>query len=361
MKFTTEKATLRAALENVARVVKGRTTIPILSNFKVEVGDVLTITATDMDVEASAIAAVDVAKKGTITIPAADFSAIVKAMPEGSSICVEMDGPTVKVIAGRSRYKLPTMPADDFPNFGTSNFTASFELDAKHLSAAIDAVAPFMSSEQTRYYLCGVLVQNSAEGIRLVSTDGHRLALACVSGVFPEFPDVIVPRETIALWKASLGEGAVSISIGPARIGFKVGSLSVESKVIDATYPDYQRIIPDGGSVMIEADSRTLKATTARVALIGDKATSAVKITLGKSSCVLTATGANGGEAEDEVEMLSNSGEIEIGFNSRYLADICAACGDGPITIRMKDNASPALITPSGDDAATFVLMPMRV
>lgn len=361
MKFTAEKATLRAALENVARVVKGRTTIPILSNFKVSVAKELTITATDMDVEASAVAVVDVVKKGTTTIPASDFTAIVKAMPEGSSITVEMDGDTVKIAAGRSRYKLPTISADDFPNFGASNFAATFDLSGKALSAALDAVAPFMSSEQTRYYLCGVLMQRSAEGIRFVSTDGHRLAMAAISGIFPDFPDVIIPRETVSLWKSSISDGEVSVSIGPARVGFKVGNLSVESKVIDATFPDYRRIIPDGGSVVIEADSRTLKATTARVALIGDKATSAVKMTLAGGSCVLTATGANGGEAEDEVEMLSSKGEIEIGFNSRYLADICAACGDGPITISMKDSTSPALITPTGDDAATFVLMPMRV
>ena len=361
MKFTAEKATLRAALENVARVVKGRTTIPILSNLMVEAGDCLTITATDMDVVASVTCNVDVTKKGVTTIPAADFTAIVKAMQEGSSITVEMDGPTVKISAGRSRYKLPTIEADDFPNFGTSNFAATFDLSGKALSSAIDAVAPFMSSEQARYSLCGALMQRSAEGVRFVSTDGHRLAIAAISGVFPDFPDVIIPRETVALWKASLFAGDVSVSIGTARVGFKVGSLSVEGKVIDATFPDYRRIIPDGGSVVIEADSRTLKATTARVALIGDKATSAVKMTLVGGVCTLNATGDNGGEAEDEVDMLSSKGDIEIGFNSRYLADICAACGDGPITISMTDNAAPALITPTGDDAATFVIMPMRV
>ena len=361
MKFLSEKAPLKKAFEVLGKVVKSRTVIPILANAKLELsGNDLTITTTDLDLSASVRLTVDGVEDGVTTLPAEEISAMVKAFADGSSIEVKNDGDGFRISSGRSRYKLPCIAASDFPAaFNRPKDAVVFTVPATELMRLLAATAPFCGIDATRFYLQGVMLESAASTLNAVATNGHVLAV-CRMASDVEIPQVIVPRETVELVKSAISGEDITIAVSATIISFRLGDITIESKLIDGKFPDYSRIIPEGGAVSFEADCRDLKVVTSRVGLIGSKESSAVKVSL-DNTCVLSAVNGHGGEATDEVTLLGSTGKIELGVSSIYLQAVCAAMGDGPVVFTMRDPTSPMLITPSGDDSVLYVVMPMRI
>ncbi len=373
MKLTIERAALLKALAHVQSVVERRNTIPILSNVLLDARDgTVGLTATDMDLDIIERVPCTVALDGAATAPAHTLYDIVRKLPEGAQI--ELDGGGEKerltVRAGRSTFTLPSLPVADFPNLPTDELPYSFTLAAEELKSLIDRTKFAISTEETRYYLNGIFFQaaETAQGdlLRAVATDGHRLARA--EQALPDgakgMPSIILPRKTVAEIRKLLDESdaAVTVALSDTRIRFGLGAvIALSSKLIDGTFPDYERVIPTGNDKVLEIDCKAFAQAVDRVATISTEKTRAVKLALDAHVLTLSANSPDLGSAVEELEVVYDTAAIEIGFNSRYLLDIMGQIQGDTAQFLMADSASPTVVRDRADASAIYVLMPMRV
>lgn len=367
--LTLAREALLPALALVQRVIERRNTIPVIANvlLQAEAGQ-LTLTATDLDAEAAACCPCAGTSAFT-TLPAANLHDIVRKLPEGCEITLSGDGKAWTVAGGRARFKLHCLPGSDFPIMSTAAFDHEFAVPAETLKAMLETVKHAISSEETRYYLNGVYLHPIGSGhLVAVTTDGHRLAR--VPAALPTGAEgcaaVIVPRKTIELFSKMLPEkGDVTLSVSQSRIKLTLDSgAALTSKLIDATYPDYRRVIPSANPNRYLVDRAALSAAVDRVSTISSSKGSAVKFAFADSEIRVSAINPDAGEAEEFVAAERLSGDaVEIGFNGRYTLDTLAAITSENVQFELGDAGSPALVRQQdGDDARpSFVLMPMRV
>ena len=374
MKATIERATLLRCLSHVQSVVERRNTIPILSNVLIEAeGNGLRVMATDLDLQVvEHIEAASVESDGAITVSAHLLFDIARKLPEGSQVSLETAENRMDVKAGRSRFKLPTLPRDDFPVIVEGDLPTSFSLPAKTLAEMIDRTRFAISTEETRYYLNGIFLHVSDEDqpvLKAAATDGHRLArftLARPEGA-EGMPDVIVPRKAVAELRKLLDEkmdGDVQIDLSASKIRFTLGGeggVVLTSKLIDGTFPDYSRVIPTGNDKLLKIDPKSFFAGVDRVATIATEKTRAVKMGLDKDRVTLTVTSPDNGTASEELAAEYGSDGFEIGFNAGYLKDILSQIDSELVEIHLADAGAPTLIRKNDDSPALYVLMPMRV
>ena len=372
MKLTIERNTLLKSLGHVHSVVERRSTIPILANVLIGAeGNRLSLTATDMDMEIveSVDAAVEV--DGTATAPALILYDIVRKLPEGSQVEIQTSGDSGQLTlrAGRSRFQLNTLPVEDFPVMSGGDMPTRFRLAAKDLCLLIDRTRFAISTEETRYYLNGIFFHATRESgvpvLRAVATDGHRLArveMALPSGA-EALPNVIMPRKTVTELRKLIDEAGedVEIWLSDTKVRYSVDSLVLTSKLIDGTFPDYERVIPLGNDKVMEVDARSLAQAVDRVATISTEKSRAVKLSVETGALTLSATNAEQGLASEEIEVSYEADALEIGFNSRYLLDITQQIEGDSARFSMADAASPTIVTDVADASALYVLMPMRV
>lgn len=376
MKGIIERSLLLRSLNHVHRVVERRNTIPILSNLllKAEAGGV-TLKATDLDLEILETVPAEVTTPGATTVPAHLLYDIVRKLPEGSEVGLTLtgDGQTMSVSSGRSRFSLQVLPAADFPDLTTGDFAVRFTLPAAGLKQLIDRTQFAISTEETRYYLNGIYLHVVTAGgkrwLRAVATDGHRLAQAQIAA--PEgsehMPGVIVPRKTVGeiqkLVEAADAEVTVELSDTKIRVTIPGpgAGLVLTSKLIDGTFPDYARVIPQANDKVLKVDRGELQDAVDRVSTIASERGRAVKLALSDHRLVLSVTNPDSGSATEELGVEFAADPLEIGFNSRYLLDIGAQLRSGTAVFRLADPGSPTLIQDEGADDALYVLMPMRV
>lgn len=371
MKITIDRAALLRALNHVQSAVERRTTIPILSNVLMKAEDgVLTLATTDMDLEINESVAANVDKSGQTTAPAATLFDIVKKLPEDSSVVLELDpsGNQMTVKAGRSNFRLACLPVADFPEIGQGNLPASFSIPANELRNLIDRTKFAMSTEETRYYLNGIYVHaadnEGVDVLRAVATDGHRLARFEMP--LPEgasgMPGIIIPRKTVGELRKLVEEAgdSIQVSLSETKIRFQFDHIVLTSKLIDGTFPDYQRVIPKGNDKIVEVNPKAFSRAIDRVSTISDGKSRAVKISLNGKTMTLSANSPEAGSATEDLEVNGND-NMEIGFNARYLLDITQQIeGDG-CRLTLADSSSPTIIQDAGDASALYVLMPLRV
>jgi DNA polymerase-3 subunit beta len=371
MKLTAERDALLSAVERAARVIERRNTIPVLATMKVvaEKGR-LVLTGTDLDMEVTTTCPAEVAQAGGAAMPltAVEF---LKKLPAGAQVEITSEKGRATLKAGRSRATLNTLDVEDFPELpAVAGEAAEFPLAASSLAAMIDRVSFAISTEETRYYLNGIYLHGAAceDGplLRAVATDGHRLALHNIlapEGASP-MPGVIVPRKAVAeiarLIKP-LGDEKVTLRVSPTRLSLTAGVTTLATKLIDGTFPDYDRVIPKDGECRALVDAAALDAAVARVSTVSGERGRAVKFAFAAGLLTLSVTNPDTGEARDEVEAEWSAPPLEIGFNAGYVADILGALPGKAARLAMKDPGSPCLITAEGDTASLFVLMPMRV
>lgn len=371
MKLTIERAALLRALNHVQSVVERRNTIPILSNVLIEAKDgALGLTATDMDIAIVERTAADVATAGAVTAPAHTLYDIVRKLPDGAQVDLDAtgEGDRLTLKSGRSRFTLATLPTDDFPVMSGGDMPHEFQLDAEALRALIDRTRFAISTEETRYYLNGIYL-HAADGetpmLRAVATDGHRLARVEIP--LPDgangMPGVIVPRKTVSELRKLIEEtdGAISISLSDTKIRFAFGDAVLTSKLIDGTFPDYERVIPSGNDKIMTVDCGDFAEAVDRVSTIATEKMRAVKMKLDGDQMELSASSQENGQAVEELAIDYGRDAIEIGFNARYLLDIANQVEGDTAEFVMADAASPTIVRDPKDPGALYVLMPMRV
>jgi DNA polymerase III subunit beta len=370
MRVTIERSNFLRALTHVQSVVERRNTIPILSNVRVEAKDgTVKLTATDLDIEIVEQVPAEVTRAGAVTVPAHMLYDIVRKLPDGGQIELDRgtDPARVAIHSGKSRFALQALPAEDFPDLASGDFGHTFELPVADLKRLIERTRFAISTEETRYYLNGIYFHEASGGehLRAVATDGHRLAQSQMAR--PEgaagMPGIIVPRKTV-LEIAKLLEGAdgnVTISLSSSKIRFAIGQMVVTSKLIDGTFPDYERVIPRNNDKHLEIDAKTFSSAVDRVSTISLEKSRAVKLGLSQGKVTLVVNNPDSGSAEEELPADYNSDAFDIGFNSRYLLDVANQVQAETMRFELQDAGSPTIVRDPKDEQSLFVLMPMRV
>jgi len=372
MRVTIERSALLKSLSHVQSVVERRNTIPILSNVLVNAADgAVRLTATDLDIEVIDEVAADVAQAGATTVPAHMIHDIVRKLPDGAQIEIEQgpDEGRLAVISGRSRFSLQALPPADFPDLAAGEFSHRFALQAADLKFLIEKARFAISTEETRYYLNGIYLHHvDVDGkarLRAVATDGHRLAQVEVEA--PDgaagMPGVIVPRKTVLELVRLLedSETSVDVSLSSAKIRFTAGNLTLTSKLIDGTFPDYERVIPQRNDKRMEVDIRLFTNAVDRVSTISSEKGRAVKLNIAADKVVLSVNNPESGSAEEELAASYTDEPLDIGFNSRYLLDIASQFKGDSASFEFADAGSPTIVRDTADTRALYVLMPMRV
>lgn len=352
MHLVIRKEDLVRAVGAVAKVVEARNTIPILSNILLDAGDgKLKVTGTDLDIEASTSVEATVNVPGRLTVNAKLLGDLAKKAT--GDVTVTFDDGRLIVKYGRSRFTLQTLPAEDFPDLGLPKFDAEFDID---LAALFAPVSFAISTEETRYYLNGVYFRGGDEAVA-VATDGHRLAKH-VGPILPAFDGIIVPRKTVGL----VPKGTVSVSVSSTKIRIASGDLVLTSKLIDGTFPDYQRVIPttERNDKIVTVDRDSIMKAADRVATVSSERGRAVKMTIAPGSIGLHVSNPDSGSANDEIEAEYSGEPLDIGFNAQYVRDVFGTLPAGPVSLALADSGSPALVT-GGGEGLTLVIMPMRV
>ena len=367
MKATIERAILLKALGHVQSVVERRNTIPILSNVLIEARDdgSLRLMATDLDLQVDESVAAQVAQAGATTVPAHTFFDIVRKLPEGSQVELAASDGKMQVVAGRARFNLSTLPRDDFPVIAEGELPTRFELPAATLRQIIDKTRFAISSEETRYYLMGIFLHVVDDKLKAAATDGHRLARITLPR--PDgaegMPDIIIPKKCVQELRKLLDEveGTAEVSLSPTKVRFGLGSAVLTSKLIDGTFPDYNRVIPTGNDKLLKLDPKSFAAGVDRVATIASEKTRAVKMSVDRDKVTLSVTSPESGTATEEIACDYGSDNIEIGFNARYLMDILGQIEGDSVEVHLADAAAPTLLRENDASPALYVLMPMRV
>jgi DNA polymerase III subunit beta len=372
MRLNIEKPALSKALGHVASVVERRNTIPILSNVLLSASNnELKLTATDLDMELVETVPARAKGEGATTVPAHMFYDIVRKLPEGSEIELVRDGDQgrLTITAGPAQFSLQTLPADDFPALSVEDLGHSFSLSAGDLKRLIEKTRFAISTEETRYYLNGIYLHATESGgkptLRAVATDGHRLAqieLPLPSGA-KGMPGVIVPRKTV-LELAKLVEdadGEVRIELSPSKIRVSTNRVVLTSKLIDGTFPDYERVIPQANDKKMEVDNTAFAQAVDRVSTLSSDKGRAVKLTITDGKLTLSVNNPDSGSATEELPVEYGFDPLEIGFNARYLLDISGQLESGTAEFQLADPGSPTMVRDGKDASALYVLMPMRV
>ncbi len=372
MKLIIERAVLLSSLGHVQSVVERRNTIPILSNVQLEASSTaLSLTATDLDLAIVEKAPAKVEQVGATTVPAHTFHDIVRKLPEGAEVELTYHGAEGRLTlrAGRSEFSLACLPKEDFPVMAAGDLGFHFNLSAAELRRLVDKTRFAISMEETRYYLNGIHLHATKSGpqavLRAVATDGHRLArveMPLPAGA-AGMPGVIVPRKTVnELRKLIDGVGdGVKVSLSDTKIRFAFMDAILTSKLIDGTFPDYERVIPSGNDKMLEVGCKDFAAAVDRVATISTEKSRAVKFALDKDRLTVSASSPENGSALEEIPVAYAAQALEIGFNSRYLLDIAERIEGETASFAMNDAASPTVVRDGADEGALYVLMPMRV
>ena len=371
MKFSIERAALLRSLNHVQSAVEKRNTIPILSNVLLKAEDgILSLSTTDMDMEINESVSAQVKTPGSTTAPAGTLFDIVKKLSDDADVEITLDdsGNQMSVKAGRSNFKLSCLPVADFPELNQGDMPTTFSLPANDLRALIDRTKFAMSTEETRYYLNGIYIHaaetDGVKVLRAVATDGHRLArfeMPLPAGA-ENMPGVILPRKAVAELRKLVEEAgdAIQIGLSESKIRFNFDHIVLTSKLIDGTFPDYQRVIPQGNDKVVEVNPKAFSSAIDRVSTISDGKSRAVKITFEGKTMTLSANSPEAGSATEDLEVNGND-NMEIGFNARYLMDITSQIeGDG-CRLTLADAASPTIIQDTGDASSLYVLMPLRV
>jgi DNA polymerase-3 subunit beta len=372
MKFSIERAALLKAVAQAQSVVERRNTIPILANVLMEAeGDQVSFRATDLDIEVVDQAPAKVERAGATTVNAVTFHEIVRKLPDGALVTITDDGASgrMSVEAGRSNFSLATLPKEDFPIMASSEYEANFAAPAPVLRRLFDKSKFAISTEETRYYLNGVFMHVADTGgrqvLRCVATDGHRLAR--IDADLPEgvenMPGVIVPRKTVGELRKLLDddEAQIAVSVSETKVRFATPGITLTSKVIDGTFPDYSRVIPAGNTRRMEVDASDFAQAVDRVATVSSERSRAVKLAIDDDRLVLSVNAPDSGAAEEELGVAYQDERLEIGFNAKYLLEIASQVDRENAVFLFNSAGDPTLMREGNDETAVYVVMPMRV
>lgn len=375
MKLSISRETLFKALRHMSAVVEKRTSIAILSNVRLKAADnKLETTATDNDLAVQGVAEAFVDQPGATTVGAQKLFEIVSKIPEGVMVALEVQdgGSRLAVTAGKARFSLATLGAEAFPDMTKVDGGVSLTLASADIKKLLDKVSFAASTDETRAYLTGVYLHvvsgdktdNGEPALRAVATDGHRLAkadLPCPAGA-ADMPGVILPKKCVTELRKLADEAKeINLVVSEKKLQAEAGDIILTSKVIDASYPDYERVIPQGNNAELTVSRRSLMQAVGRVSILSHEKTRSVRFGIAEGQVTMTSNNPDQESAVEEVKVDFSGSPLEIGFNARYLEDIGNQVGADDIHFFFKDSASPVLVRDPADGASLFVVMPMRV
>ncbi|WP_026352733.1 DNA polymerase III subunit beta [Solimonas variicoloris] len=366
MKLQVGRNELLSALSAVIGVVERRQTLPVLSNFLLELkDDELVVTGTDLEIELEARARVQNLAPGRATVPARKLFDICRGLPEGAEISLEVGSDKALLKSGRSRYSLSCLKAEEFPALGRVGEGKTLSLPRQQLRGLIERTQFAMAQQDVRYYLNGTLLEVDAKRVRAVATDGHRLALSEIeadTGVGEKL-QVIVPRKAVLELQRLLDatEEPATVKIGASQIEVDLDVVRLTTKLIDGRFPDYERVVPESGDKKLQADRETVKRALARTAILSNEKFRGVRLTIDGSKLSLQTHNPEHEEAEEDLEVSYEGGPIEIGFNVNYLLDALGALNSEQFVMELKNADSSGLIHAADSLASKYVVMPMRL
>lgn len=372
MKVTLERNHLLKSLGHVHRVVERRNTYPILANVLLKAADgKLDLRATDLDIEVTESVPAMVGTPGTTTVPAHTLYEIVRKLADGAEVRLETQGGEQMLLSsGRSRFNLACLSPDSFPDLKSGNFGHEFSLPAGTIRELIERTQFAISNEETRYYLNGIYLHALETGsepvLRAVATDGHRMARAETAAPpgAKGMPGIIIPKKTVGEVQKLLDadDGEIKVEVSDTKIRFTMGGVILLSKLIEGTFPDYDRVTPKNNDKTMNVDKASFATAVDRVSTIAsERGGKAVKLSVKEGQLELSVTNPDHGTASEELPVEFEPETFEIGFNARYLLDIIGQIRSDNAVFRFNDAGSPTLVQEDGETKALYVLMPMRV
>ena len=354
-------------LQQVIGAVERKSTSPILGNVLIQSEqNKISLTATDLEIELIAYLDLDCHDDFATTLPARKFFDICKALPENSDITFKIEENQVQLVSGRSRFTLASLPAKDFQRIDDIKSQVSFSLPQKDLKLLIDKTAFAMAQQDVRYYLNGLLMELFKDGLRIVATDGHRLALSEYRGDLAVNQDkqLIIPRKGVLELSRLLNPSSadlISITISQNHIRVESDDLIFTSKLIDGKYPDYNRVIPLDGNKIMTVNRQLLKNALQRISILSNEKYRGIRLTFSEGNLSIQANNPDHEEAEEEISVNFDESPIEIGFNVTYLLDVFSVLDSEEIQIKLKDTNSSCIITSTESEDFRYVVMPMRL
>ncbi len=369
MHFSISREAILKPLQLVTGVVERRQTLPVLSNVLLSLGadSQLTITGTDLEVELSGTIAVSgPSRSGDITVPARKLVDICKSLAEDASLEFMVDDGKMVIKSGRSRFSLATLPATEFPVTEEEPGTCELSLSQSALKSLLEGTSFAMAQQDVRYYLNGMLFEVTAQHLRVVATDGHRLAMQTMPAhANVDSPlQVILPRKgVIELARLLTGdEESVAVVFGRNHVKARTMDYTFTSKLVDGKFPDYNRVLPKGGDKHVLGDRQELKLAFARASILSNEKYRGVRLLLSDGEIRILANNPDQEEAEESVSVDYVGEPLEIGFNVSYLVDVLGVLSSEKVKISMHDSNSSALLEAAGGEAdALYVVMPMRL
>ena len=366
MNFNIKRNDLLPSLQCVSGNIERRQTLPILSNLLFSITPkALSITATDMEVELVVDVEVKLDQTTRLTLPAKKLLDICRSLPENATLEFNVGDEKANIKSGKSRFTLATLPAQEFPLIDITEETIDFSLSHEKLTALLANTQFAMAQQDVRYYLNGLMLEVSSKSIKAVATDGHRLAFDEVDleTSANDNRQIIVPRkgvtELMRLLQTSKNEANIRISKN--HIQATSGNLSFTSKLIDGKFPDYQRVIPEPSETIVIANREELKNSLARASILSNEKYRGVKIVFGKNVLRILAHNPEKEEAEEEVSVTYEGGEMEMGFNVSYLIDALTAINTEKVKLSVLNPNSSCLIVPEKKSQCQYVVMPMKL
>ncbi len=366
MEFSIKQKILLECLAHFQSVVEKRNTIPILSNIKItalEGG--LTLTATDLVMELSESLGASVKTVGGVTISSQLFFEIIRKAPDNAEVTLKVDQKTgsVFVLFGESKFSLPTLPVDDFPVMDAQKLEVSIELESDEFKNLIGNSKFCMGLDESRQYLNGIYLHSSENAISTVATDGHRLAKCTINkSQIQSFEGIIIPKKTV-LEVSKIAEDfdeKVSLSFSKTRIRFIFGNLVIVSKLVNASFPDYESVIPKDNNQIMTVDCRSFSQTIDRVSTISDEKFRTVKFSISGNNCVVSSFGNDKSIGTENVNVDFQGSEISINFNAKYILDVLNIIKNGKVKFHFSQQTAPTILQSDTLNNSLFLIMQMR-
>jgi DNA polymerase-3 subunit beta len=364
MEVVLEREAFLRGVQMVQNIVEPRQTLPILANVLLQTeDDRMCVTATDLEVGARVTVPARVATQGAVTVGARKLAEIVKELPAAALTMKVGDNATVNLRCGGVSYRLVGLPPDDFPPVVPAAPSSWIPIEARTLREMLQQTSFAISHDENRYALNGILFTLQGKQMRLVATDGHRLAISVRGlGANAESVTGIVPRKAVAELMRVLGSGEdVRIAITENQFVLEMSNFVMTARLIEGQFPNYEAVMPKAHPGRLSLSRSALQAALRRVAVIAEERNKPVKLTLTPALLKLSASSQELGEAEEAMDVDYTGGEVTIGFNSRYLLDALSPIEKDGVTFEFKDGLSPGVIKSVEDDGYCCVIMPMRI
>lgn len=365
MKCSFKREQLLEPLQAVIGAVEKKQTMPILSNVLLRSsGGQIQLVGTDLEIELVAETEIAAKEKLDVTLPARKLLDICKNLGDGADIQLSFTQDRATLTSGSSRFVLASLPAADFPVLEGIRFDLTVSVAAGALKSLIDRTSFAMAQQDVRYYLNGLLLEYRGNGLRTVATDGHRLALAnsAVEGKAEDSRQVIIPRKGVLELHRLLpdGDALVELAFSSNHVRLQLPGIRFTSKLIDGRFPDYERVMPVDGNRELAVDKQTLRQSLTRASILSSEKHRGVRLVLAKGLLKLQTQNPDKEEAEEQLPVEYDAGEMEIAFNVSYLLDVLNVLRSDTAKITFKDANSSCVIYEDKSDSR-YVVMPMRL